>query len=109
MAERDPMKALAEQPAWMRRRAVIVPRQRPPTLLLYTDVFQIAALRGVTGKRPLFHGHLVGRKLETPVALTAIRELVRAHPAAGQIIGGEVVDRQEIAKLRGQRVSGIVI
>ena len=39
----------------------------------------------------------------------AIRELVRAHPAAGEIVGSEFVNRQEITELRCQRVGGFVI
>jgi len=70
---------------------------------------QIAALRGVTSEGALFQRRLVGGEVDGDVAITTIRELVRAHPAAGQIVGGEFVDRQEIAELCSQRVSGIVI
>jgi len=103
------VKTLAEQPARMRRRTVIMARQRPPALARCPDMPEIAALRGVTGERTLFQRRLVGGELDRNLAIAAIRELVRAHPAAGEIVGSEFVNRQEITELRRERVGGVVI
>src|SRR5882672_6285945 len=43
MAQRDPLETLAEQPSRMRRRGVIVARQRPAHLALQADVEKVAA------------------------------------------------------------------
>jgi len=103
------VKTLAEQPARMRRRTVIMARQRPPALARCPDMPEIAALRSVTGERALFHRRLVGGELDRDLAIVAIRELVRAHPGAGEIVGGEFVNRQEITELRRERVGGVVV
>src|SRR5258708_5271033 len=51
VAERDPVEPLAEQSTGMRRRAVVVARQRPVSFFPHSDVAQIAALGGIEGQR----------------------------------------------------------
>src|SRR5687768_10207523 len=94
MAERYPVKALAEQPSGMRRCAVIVPRQLPPRLVPGSDMAEIAALRRVECERPELERGLVLCRVDRRLAAATIGEAVGPDPAAGEIIGPEFPPRQ---------------
>jgi hypothetical protein len=109
MAEREPVKTLAEQPPRMGRRAVIVAGERPPSLAFGSDMAKIATLRLVTGESlPLQRGFSSGG-LDRDLAVAAVGKPVGPDAPAGKIVRGELIDRQQVAKLRRQRVGGVVI
>lgn len=109
VTERNPVKALTEQPPRMRRRAVIVTTERSAALARRFDVLEVAALGGVAGERPTLQRRFLGGGLDRDIAGARVGEPVRPDTAAGEIVGGEFVDRQDIAELRGERVGRVVV
>src|SRR5580700_8937375 len=89
MAERHPMEALAEQPAGMRPRAVIMAGQGPARLAGRTDMGKVAALGAVAIERAAFQRRFVCGCFDRDLAAALVGEAVRADPPAGEIVGGE--------------------
>src|SRR3981189_3485304 len=93
----------------MRRRTVIVMRERPPPLAFGSDMAKIATLRLVTGESlPLQRG-FSSSGLDRDLAILAVGEPIGPDAPAEKIVGGELIDRQQVAKLRRQRVGGVVV
>jgi hypothetical protein len=109
MFERDPLKTLAEQPPRMRWAAVIVVRERAPALAYRFDMLEVAAFGRITSERLPFQRRLFGGELDCDIGAAGVGELVRAGMAAGEIVGGELMDRQDIAELRSERISRVVV
>lgn len=113
MAERDPLEALAEEPAGMRPRAVIMDSKRPACFahgsVSHCDMAQIAAFRGIAAERPALAICFGVARLEHGLAAVRRREPVRPHRAAGEIVGGEFPDRQAIGKTRGERIRRVMV
>jgi hypothetical protein len=103
------MKALAEQPPGMRRGAVIMRRERSPRLVRRADMAEIAALRGIAGQRPPFQRRVLAARLDHVLAAALAGKAIGADLPAGEIVGGEFVDRQASAKSRGQRIRRIMV
>lgn len=76
------MKALAEQAPGMRRRPVIVGRQRAARLASRPDMAKIAALGGVAGKRLGLAPRLGRRRVERDLAAALDGKPVRADSAS---------------------------
>ncbi len=103
------MKALAEQPAGMRRCGVIIGGQRPVELALDPDMAEIAALGDVAAERGAFVVRLCGGRHDRDLAAALGREAVRPDPAAGEVVGGEFPDRQPAGKTCGERIPAIMV
>jgi hypothetical protein len=103
------MKALAEQPSRMRRRAVIVGGQRSPSLLRHADITEIAAFGDIASERPPLQGHFLGARLERGLAAALAGKAIGTDMPAGKIIGGEFIDRQAGAMPRGEGVCRVVV
>src|SRR6266513_1230420 len=85
MAERDPLEALAEQPARMRPRAVIIGGKRSADLTLDPDMAEIASLRGIAAERGAFVVRLRGARLDRDLAAALGREAARPDPGRGEL------------------------
>src|SRR5947207_4642960 len=109
MAERDPVKTLAKQPPRMRRCAVVVAGERAPSLAFGSDMPKIAALRLVAGESlPLQRGFHSGG-LDRDFAALAVGKSVRPDAPAGEIVGGKLMHRQNVAELRRQGAGRVVV
>jgi hypothetical protein len=103
------MKALAEQPPGMRRRAVIMRGERPPRLVRHADMAEIAALRGIAGQRPPLQRHLLGARLDYVLAAALAGKVIGADLPAGKIVAGEFVDRQACGKSCSESVRRVMV
>ncbi len=103
------MEALAEQPAGMRRQAVIIGRERSAEFALDPKMAEIAALRGIAAQRDAFLARLCVGRRDRDLAAALGREAVRPDPAAGEVVGGEFPDRQPAGETRGKRIRGIMV
>jgi hypothetical protein len=103
------MEALAEQPAGMRRRAVIMGGKEPAGLALGPENAEIAALRGIAAERGAFVPRLRGGRLDRDLAAALGEEAVRPDPAPGEVVGGEFPDRQPAGEACGKRIGGVVV
>ncbi len=103
------MEALAEQPAGMRRQAVIIGRERPAGFALDPEMAEIAALRGIAAKRDAFLACLCVGRRDRDLAAALGREAVRPDPAAGEVVGGEFPDRQPAGETRAKRIRSIMV
>ncbi len=103
------MEALAEQPAGMRRQAVIIGRERSAEFALDPKMAEIAALRGIAAQRDAFLARLCVGRCDRDLAAALGREAVRPDPAAGEVVGGEFPDRQPAGKTCGERIRAIMV
>ena len=103
------MKALAEQPPAIWRRAIIMRGERPPGLVRRADMAQIAALGGVAGECPPLQRHLFGARFDRVLAAALAGEAIGPDLPASKIVGGKFLDRQASGKPRSQRIRRVVV
>jgi hypothetical protein len=103
------MEALAEQAPGMRRRAVIMRRQRPRGFVGRAQMAQIAALRGIAGQRTPLQRDFLGARLDHVLAAAFAGKAIGADLPTGKIVGGEFLDWQATAKSRGQRIRRVMV
>src|SRR5690242_2440376 len=109
MSERHPVEALAKQPPRMRRRSVIVMRQRPADFPLDPKMPQITALRDIAGESPALQRSFGGTGNKHRLVVPLRREAVCVHPAAGEVVGGELEDGEPLPKPSRERIGGVVV
>ena len=86
------MEALAEQAPGMRRRAVIMRRQRPRGFVGRAQMAQIAALRGIAGQRTPLQRDFLGARLDHVLAAAFAGKAIGEDLPTGKIVSGEVLD-----------------
>ena len=103
------MEPFAEQPSRVRTRSVIVIGKPSAGFVPGPDMAEIPPLRSITGEGAAFMIRLGFGRVERELAAALRRETVGAHPVAGEIIGGELPDRQVCGKTRGECICSVVV
>ncbi len=103
------MEALAEQPAGVRCRAVIMDGKRPAEFALDPENAEIAALGGIAAERNALVVRLRGGRLDPDLAAALTGEAVRPGPPAGEVVGGEFPYRQAADIACSERIRGIMV
>ena len=103
------MEPLAEQPARLWPRAIIVVGKRPVGFTRRPDMPEISLFRCITEECKAFPVGFGLGCVERDLAAACRREPVRPDPATSEIVGGEFPDREPSGKTGGERVCRVMV
>lgn len=103
------MEPLAEEPARMRPRGVIMGGKPPAGFMPGPDMPEISLFGGIAEKCAAFLVRFGVGCVEVDLAAERCGEAVRSDAPAGEIVSGEFPDRQPSDKTGGERICRVMV